>query len=322
MGGPTGNRERYTCNQAQEFKFECKCACVWDMDTSHDDFIIIVSFSTFITFFHYIRTIMKSSTGVVSTADRLKQWKSEKSSTTKENSKQQPGTKRPVAGSSSSSNGNTLKTSKSIGLGTSATKPGNLFPDLAEMVAAITDDVVDDVDGEYDVAYLQTILKQTLLLRYRMLIQNSKENHTAGISCITYQISPINHFLPPFICILQTDDPGSIITLFLPSSFVPRTNRSRFVTRLEKCVWLRRRSVGTVLPRTSSCVYHWDTSAPECLARTIGTSARGGSTSTWYVISDCGGRSCTLSSLSLGQYASTHDIYSNTWRIGYHEYQQ
>ena len=127
---------------------------------------------------------MKSTTVTNSTAERLKQWKSEKSTAKKENTKQAPGsTNRPSSGSSKS-NGNNLHTTGRGGLGpASASLKAKSTPieNNVEIAAAIiSDDVLDDVDGEYDVAYLQTILKQLLLLRYRMLVQHSKEKQSAG----------------------------------------------------------------------------------------------------------------------------------------------
>jgi len=126
---------------------------------------------------------MKSSTAVNSAADRLKQWKSEKTLTTKETTKQMPGTKRPGSSSTTTTNGNNnnLKSSKSVAsLKAKSSDLGILPPTVqTDTTTAIIEDVLDDVDGEYDIAYLQTILKQLLFLRYRMLIQHSKENQIA-----------------------------------------------------------------------------------------------------------------------------------------------
>ena len=163
---------------------------VWQARQFYAGYIFVISsgFHNFTALILILRTIMKSSNGVASTADRLKQWKSEKSSAATKSMKQQPGTSRgTIPGGSSSSNGNNLKTSKSGGLGTSTAglrpKSGNVVPAVAasaDMAAVIAEDIVDDVDGEYDVAYLQTILKQMLLLRYRMFVQHSKEKQLAG----------------------------------------------------------------------------------------------------------------------------------------------
>lgn len=125
---------------------------------------------------------MKVSTTVNTAADRLKQWKSEKTSTTKETTKQMPGAKRPGTSSTQTTNGNSnLKPSKSVAsLKAKSIDLGILPPTVqTDTTTAIIEDVLDDVDGEYDIAYLQTILKQLLLLRYRMLIQHSKENQMA-----------------------------------------------------------------------------------------------------------------------------------------------
>ena len=129
---------------------------------------------------------MKSSTAVNSTADRLKQWKSEKTSTTKETTKQTPGIKRPPGSSSSTTtNGKNLLKSSTKSVASLKTKSGDLgiVPSTIltdkDTSTVIIEDILDDVDGEYDIAYLQTILKQLLLLRYRMLIQHSQENQIA-----------------------------------------------------------------------------------------------------------------------------------------------